>query len=76
MSASGLEEALALAGIPCRVEARDRLAVIILEAPNVNPVLVSREARSRALALARAHGFTHVALELPEPESGAPLHRP
>jgi hypothetical protein len=76
VSAAGLEEALALVGIPCRVEARDRLAVITLGSPNANPALLSREARARALALARAHGFTHMALELPEPESGASLPRP
>lgn len=76
MSASSLQEALALAGLPCKVESRDRLAVITLDTPEATQALLSREVRSRVLALARAHGFTHMALELPEPDSGAALPRP
>jgi len=69
MSAATLEVALRAQGIACHVEARDRLAIVVPEsaAPNGMPDLASREARERVLALAREHGFTHLALELPAP---------
>lgn len=71
--AAALERALRDEGIACRVEARDRLAVLIPDAspapgmPNAAVDLARRVARERALALARTLGFTHVALELPAP---------
>lgn len=55
-----LESHLRSAGISCRVEARDRLAILI---PDV-PAVLEREHRIRALQLAREDGFTHVTIEL------------
>jgi hypothetical protein len=54
---------LAGAGLACRVEARERLAVVHPDAGT--PFDVSDEAvRRRVVALGREHGFTHVALAL------------
>jgi hypothetical protein len=61
LSAESLREALAALGLHCRVEARGALAVLVLEgdvAPLRDPSL-----RGRALSIASAHGFTHLALE-------------
>jgi hypothetical protein len=64
---SPAEEALAAAlaelGVPCRVETRANLAVIIADA-SAAARLADGEVRRRALALAREQGFTHLALEL------------
>ena len=77
VSARGLEEALLAIGIAARVEARDALAVLV-PTGDVGP-LVDASARRRAAALAREHGFSHLALELlgaPEGrDDGAPVHR-
>jgi hypothetical protein len=51
-------------GVACRVEIRDRLAVLI---PDGDDVLISR---ADVLRLAREAGFTHVALEL-DPDGAA-----
>ena len=56
-------------GFPCRLEARDRLAIVIPDAVETG-VELNREARSRVLQLLRAEGFTHVALEL-DPDGAA-----
>lgn len=90
--AAALETVLRGEGFACRVEARDRLAILVPDqasdagtpdagAPNATSGLVLRAARERALGLARAHGFTHVALELPPvptlaPAPGAGISRP
>jgi hypothetical protein len=55
------EELLAL-GVSCRVEGRGRLA--LLRMPATPPALADAAVRRRVTALAAAHGFTHVALEL------------
>ena len=52
-------------GIVCRIEARDRLAIIVA-ANNSFPV----GARADVLRLAKEEGFTHVALEL-DPDGAA-----
>lgn len=68
---AALERALRDEGVHGRVEAHDRLAIVIPDAaatpaiPEATEWLVSRAARERTVALARAHGFTHVAIELP-----------
>jgi hypothetical protein len=57
-------------GIDCAVEARERLAVIVVgDAAS----LERPERRDAALALAAAHGFTHLALDLGDagPDAGA-----
>ena len=62
--AAGLERALRAAGVPCVVDAFDRLAVVV-PGPG-GTALADAELRRRALALVAAHGFTHLALELTE----------
>lgn len=69
MSAEALRAALQAAGIDSTVEARDRLA-IVTAAPGA---FTDPAARERAIALAREHGFTHVAVDLPAEDAGAPL---
>ncbi|MEP6621048.1 MAG: hypothetical protein ABJE47_17105 [bacterium] len=59
----GLEGALAERGLVVRVEGRMGLAVLV-----ANEAMVARlgdaDVRRAALALAREHGFSHVAIEL------------
>lgn len=75
-SVAALEQALANAGLPCAVEARDRLAVVTAR-PAVAAALAEPAARTLALRLAAAHGFTHLALELrPAPPDAAAAPRP
>ena len=68
-----MSDALALQlrdlGMPCRLEARERLAIVIPDAVDTGAPL-NGEARSRVLQLLRAEGFTHVALEL-DPDGAA-----
>jgi hypothetical protein len=74
MNAIALEEALRAAGIECAVQAVDRLAVLDPDDDSAGIVAVQR--RQEALRLSRAHGFTHLALELPrDPADGATVHR-
>ncbi len=55
---SVLETLLREHGVKCRVEARDRLVILVPDSTLAIPD------RVRAVELARASGFTHVALEL------------
>ena len=73
MSAESLEMALRERGIPCRVEAFDRLALLVPDGPcAVEDAAMRRE----TAALVRDHGFTHVAVELlDEPAGDAAVHR-
>ena len=74
MSAATLEAALRELGIHCRIEAIDRLAVIAPETDDAEQATI--RLRREALRLLAAHGFTHLALELPsESADRAPLHR-
>lgn len=66
---SNLAARLSERGIACRVEARERLAILI--PPDDSPPLA--ECRADLLKLAREEGFTHIALEL-DPD-GAALSR-
>lgn len=78
MSASALEGVLRDAGLRCRVEARDRLAVLILDpgaAAGGAALAALREQRTWITAQARALGFTHVALEIAESAPGAAVPR-
>jgi hypothetical protein len=61
--AEALAAALAELGVPCRVETRAKLAVVIADADGAAR-FAEGEVRQRALALAREQGFTHLALEL------------
>ncbi|CAG0951757.1 hypothetical protein GPROT1_00140 [Gammaproteobacteria bacterium] len=56
-----LESRLRVEGIACRVEARDRLAILVPDAGQ--PVVLRGEIRQRVLAVAREEGFTHVTLD-------------
>lgn len=58
-----LADALRQYGLDCRVDARDRMALIIVGQGTAR--LVDDVLRSRVIALAREHGFTHVALDVP-----------
>lgn len=62
----GLQSRLREAGIRCRVEERDRLAIVIPASQGI-----SRDDRLLLIQMARGQGFTHVAIEL-DPD-GAPL---
>jgi hypothetical protein len=61
--ATALAAALRSAGIACEVEARAALALIVASTAEVTR-LAADDRRRRVLALARQHGFTHVAVEL------------
>ena len=67
MSAETLEESLRTLGIECRVEAVERLAVLVPD----GRVSALEDARIRreAVGLLRAHGFTHLALEITDDRS-------
>lgn len=82
MSAAALEDALRRLGVEGRVEARESLALLVPRGGAAN--LADATLRRRAAALAREHGFTHLALELVDgadadrgeaPGDGAALHR-
>ena len=62
--ADALAAALAPLGVHATVEAHGRLAVLVSPVPL--PALAEPALRRRATALAEAHGFTHLALELGE----------
>ena len=62
MMAAALEKALVSLGLPCGVEAEQRLAIL---RPKVQASSFAQPAvRARIVALALEHGFTHVALDL------------
>ena len=61
--AAALAAALRGAGIACEVEARAALALIVVSSTDAAR-LAADDLRRRVLALAREHGFTHVAVEL------------
>lgn len=67
---TSLEAALRAHGLACRVEARDRLAILVLEDTQG---ALGGVMRQKAVDLARDAGFTHVAVELDG--GGAPLPR-
>jgi hypothetical protein len=72
-SREDLERALRDLGIPCRVEAHEALAVAIPEPGERG--FENDDLRRRAIALARAHGFSHLAVELPNVENAPPPDR-
>ena len=79
-NAAALARAIADLGVQCSLEVRGGLALLLL-VPESVAMLQSPEMRRAVLALARTHGFTHVAIELPnerrgeERGTGAPLLR-
>ena len=62
-----LERALQTLGVRCRVEAYDALAVAVPEPGERR--LESADVRRQAIELARAHGFSHLAVELRAPKT-------
>jgi hypothetical protein len=66
---SALERMLAERGLPARVEPRAGLAVLIVDRSTMT-ALADAEVRRATLALAREHGFTHVAVELRDDIAG------
>ena len=61
--ATALAAALRGVGIACEVEARAALALIVASTDDATR-LAADDLRRQVLALAREHGFTHVAVEL------------
>lgn len=61
-----LERSLRALGVRCTVEAHDALAVAVPESGERS--FEDAETRRRAIELARANGFSHLAVELREPE--------
>jgi len=61
--ATSLAQALGARGIACRVEARERLAVVQFD-ESTSGSRLDRDARALVLQVARGHGFTHVAIDL------------
>ena len=59
---TSLEDALAALGVPCAVDVEQRLA-ILRPMPHATG-FTQLATRTRIVALAREHGFTHVALDL------------
>ena len=80
-NAAALASAIAELGIACALEARGGLALLLPTTEGVAALRVD-ETRRAVLALAKQHGFTHVAIELPNdrrksstPTTDAPLLR-
>ena len=80
-NAAALAAELARLGIECALEVRGGLA-LLLPTPDGVAALQVDETRRTVLALAKEHGFTHVAIELPSerrksstPPTDAPLLR-
>ena len=69
-NATALAAALAELGVQCSLEARGGLALLLPIAESV-AMLQAEETRRAVVALAREHGFTHVAIELPSDRRGA-----
>lgn len=61
--AAGLARALGALGFPCDVESRAALALVSTRA-DLAARLAAAPERAAALALAKEHGFTHLAVEL------------
>jgi hypothetical protein len=61
-----LERALRALGLRASVEAMDALAIAIPESGERG--FENADTRTRAIALARSHGFSHLAVELRERE--------
>ncbi|MFL5620806.1 MAG: hypothetical protein ACJ79A_20690 [Gemmatimonadaceae bacterium] len=69
-NATALAAAIAELGVQCSLEVRGGLALVLPVTESVE-ALQSPDTRRSVLALARQHGFTHVALELPSDRRGA-----
>ncbi len=72
MNVETLERALAEIGLHGIVEVRGSLAVLRMEDA---PELADQELRALAVEAAERNGFTHLALEIDDPERRAAVHR-
>lgn len=78
--ATALSEALVELGLACAIEARGKLVLLMPDQATVIK-LADESLRRAALALAKQHGFTHAAIELPsdrrrgDPDSDATVLR-
>lgn len=66
-----LERQLRENGVACRVEARERLVILV---PDHDAGRMTVDDRMRVLRMAREHGFTHVSLELDPDVAPLPGH--
>jgi len=64
-NAAALAVAISQLGVECVLEARGGLVLLLPVATSVEK-LQDQNTRRAVLALARQHGFTHVALEMPD----------
>ena len=71
--ASRLSQALWRDGIACVVEARERLALVTPSSDDARASALASDMRATILEVARSHGFTHVAIELPAAGSSSTL---
>jgi hypothetical protein len=80
-SASGTGDAVALAsvldglGLECRVEERDRLAIVQCANSDGVDDLADASRRTAVVDAARSQGFTHVALDLESVVGDAAIRR-
>jgi sugar phosphate isomerase/epimerase len=65
-----LERAIRALGVRCTIEAHDALALALPDPGERG--FENDEVRRRAIDLARAHGFSHLAVELPKIVDNAP----
>ncbi|HEV7990764.1 MAG TPA: hypothetical protein VGP25_03020 [Gemmatimonadaceae bacterium] len=72
-NATALARGLADLGLICAIEARGKLVLLMPDEDTVAK-LAHDETRRAALALAREHGFTHAAIELPNDRRRADSH--
>jgi hypothetical protein len=70
VSAERLALDLEALGLRCAVEPRERLAVLVPLAASAAVALVDEPTRREAVRLARACGFTHLAVELVPADAG------
>jgi hypothetical protein len=68
-NAAALAVAIAELGVQCSLEVRGGLALLLPVQESVAALQVP-DTRRAVLALARSHGFTHVAIELPSDRRG------
>jgi hypothetical protein len=69
-NAAALASALAALGFPCDVEPRAALALLSMRGDDAARLAASPD-RAAALALAKEHGFSHVAVEVDPRPGGA-----
>jgi hypothetical protein len=69
-NATALATAISELGIRCSLEVRGGLALLLPVSSSME-MLQAADTRRAVFALAREHGFTHVAIELPGDRRGA-----